>query len=105
LPGGGWAGRPSHPIAIPRPPPGIWPGPTPSHPIAPVPPATGDGGQPGQLPSPPAGTIWPPVAPGAQGKFWVLCFVPEFGWKFICVEVGGPEVWPPIDYTGRPQPK
>jgi hypothetical protein len=119
LPGGGWGGpvdpgfghpgfggpHPGHGLPIPRPPPGIWPGPTPGHPIAPVPPEDG-GGAPGQLPSPPAGTIWPPTAPpGVDGKFWVLCFVPEYGWKFICVEIGGPEVWPPIDYNKPPKPQ
>lgn len=95
----GIPGFPTPPIEIPEPPPGIWPPPTPSHPIQPVPPENGNGGESGGPPptnkpiDPDArpehpiwtpGTIWPP--PNAVGKFIVLAWIPGQGWKYIVID-------------------
>lgn len=84
---------PSHPIELPEPPPGVWPPPTPSHPIVPIPPTKpGEEGKPGQLPSLPPGTIWPPPGKPDQpialppGKFAVLVIVPGYGYKYVIVD-------------------
>lgn len=98
LPGGGDLTKP-----LPKPPPGVWPPLTPSHPIQPAPPNV------------PPGAIWPPVggpdqglppaSPGApdqglpaggrpgapdQGlpsrKFWVVAGIPGVGWRYVCVD-------------------
>jgi hypothetical protein len=76
---------------LPKPPPGVWPPPSVSHPIVPVPP-TG---------SVPPGTIWPspgqpdnalpgvPPTPGnglPSGKFWVIAGIPGIGWRYVCVD-------------------
>lgn len=84
---------PSHPIELPEPPPGIWPPPTPSHPIVPLPPA--GGGAPGTPTQPialPPGMIWPspgkpeqPIALPPQ-KFAVLVYVPGYGYKYVIVD-------------------
>jgi len=103
----GWGipegGSPEHPIApqppgfwggvappwvdntLPPSPPGIWPPATPAHPIQPLPPE--EEGQPGTPTHPiyEPGTIWPPVN-GPEGKFLVVCWVPEFGWKYVIVD-------------------
>jgi hypothetical protein len=68
-------GRPDQ--GLPEPPPGVWPGPSPSHPIVPVPP---------EEPTEP-GTIWPPAPPGASGKFWVVAGIPGHGWRYVCIDV------------------
>lgn len=73
LPGSG--GRPDN--SLPEPPPGIWPGPTPSHPIVPVPPDAPDE----------PGTIWPPAPPNSSGKFWVVAGIPGHGWRYICIDI------------------
>jgi hypothetical protein len=78
---------------LPAPPPGIWPPPTPAHPIVPVPP----GGS-----KPPPGTIWPapghpahPIAPPSPGQpshpiasntYWMLVYTPGYGWKYVVVD-------------------
>lgn len=49
-------GRPTNPIVLPPPPPGIWPPPTAGNPIVPIRPPTVGGG-----PVLPPGMIWPPV--------------------------------------------
>lgn len=87
---------------LPEPPPGIWPGPTPGHPIEPVPPA-GEG-EAGQLPTIPPGSIWPRPPGPVSGLFVVLAHIPSYGWRYIVIdpdgwpetlpEPGGPEVDP-----------
>lgn len=65
---------------LPDPPPGVWPGPSPSHPIVPVPP--GD--------ETPPGTIWPspgtPEHPIASQKLWIIAGIPGVGWRYVCVD-------------------
>lgn len=122
-PGGGGGGnggngdeKPTHPIVLPDPPPGVWPPPTVSHPIEPAPPGT------------PPGMIWPspgkpahPIAPGGRPRppvvgggpvvppepgqplppeggpepghplpqpFWALGNFPGYGWYYVCVDPG-----------------
>lgn len=79
---------------LPRPPPGIWPPPSPSHPIEPVPPGDGT----------PPGTIWPspgtPEHPIASQKFWVVAGIPGVGWRYVCVD---PSLMPPSAGT-KPVP-
>lgn len=62
------------------PPPGVWPGPSPEHPMVPVPP--GD--------QTPPGTIWPspgtPEHPVYSQKLWLIAYVPGYGYKYICVD-------------------
>jgi|SRR6267142_2453321 len=87
---------------LPEPPPGIWPGPTPGHPIEPV--APGEGGEAGQLPTIPPGSIWPRPPGPVSGNFVVLAHIPSYGWRYIVIdpdgwpetlpEPGGPEVDP-----------
>jgi hypothetical protein len=110
LPGSG--NRPDN--SLPDPPPGVWPGPTPSHPIVPVPP---------DEPTEP-GTIWPPAPGNATGKFWVVAGIPGHGWRYVCIDIGlrpdnelpggggehpdqglPPSTMPPIAPGGQPQPK
>jgi hypothetical protein len=107
---------------LPSPPPGVWPPPTASHPIAPLPPGS----------STPPGTIWPspghpahPIAPGGppptpdqglpqppahpdQGlpsqKFWVVAGIPGYGWRYICVDPSL-SVSHPIAPPPAPQPR
>lgn len=99
--------RPSHPIALPKPPPGIWPPPVPEHPIVPIPP--GEGGTPENPIVLPPGMIWPPnggpeVSPpvtkptppatgtptppiaGGPSKFLVLVYIPGYGAKYVVVD-------------------
>jgi hypothetical protein len=85
------------------PPPGVWPGPSPGHPIEPVPP--GDEGA-GQLPIPP-GSIWPRPPGPVEGLFVVLAHIPQYGWRYIVVDPDGwPEVEPPAGgIGGRPPPR
>lgn len=86
-------------------PPGIWPPPTPGHPIEPLPPETGG---PGHLPSPPPGAIWPRPPGAHSGKLIVLAHIPGYGWRYIVID---PSSWPewtpehPIERPGVPQPK
>lgn len=80
-----------------EPPPGIWPGPSPGHPIEPIPPGSG-----GDHPSTgfPPGAIWP-RPPAAHGKFIVLAHVPGYGWRYFSVDMDAiPE--PPAGGVGRP---
>jgi hypothetical protein len=79
---------------LPEPPPGIWPPPSFTHPIVPVPPNS-------TLPIIP-GTIWPNPArpdnslPGGGGghidnslpsqTFWVVCGIPGVGWRYIAID-------------------
>lgn len=76
LPGGGGGST------LPEPPPGIWPPPSPSNPIVPLPPE-GSGG--GTLPVEP-GTIWPPLAPGASGKYLCLVIIPGVGYRYTVID-------------------
>lgn len=103
-------GVPTHPIVLPDPPPGVWPPPTVGHPIQPLPP--GDETPPGTIwpspgrpahpiyrPRPPTKPIDPdarpehPIAPGGETPghplpqpFWVLAYIPGYGWYYICVD-------------------
>jgi hypothetical protein len=70
------------------PPPGVWPGPSPGHPIHPVPPA-GEG--PGHLPEIPPGSIWPRPPGPVSGHFIVLAHIPQYGWRYIVID---PDGWP-----------
>jgi hypothetical protein len=89
------------------PPPGVWPGPSPGHPIVPIPPA-GEG--PGHLPSLPPGGIWPRPPGPVEGLFLALCHIPGHGWKYVVIDpdaivipeppAGGVGGRPP----GRPEP-
>lgn len=67
-------------VEPPEPPPGIWPPPTPGHPVQPLPP---------EDPTPP-GTIWPPAGtpehPIYTKKYWVVAGIPGIGWRYICVD-------------------
>lgn len=76
-------------------PPGIWPPPTPGHPIVPVPPSEG----PGHLPEIPPGSIWPRPPGPVSGKFIVLAHVPSYGWRYIVID---PDGWP--ERPERPEP-
>lgn len=84
---------------LPEPPPGVWPGPTPTHPWVPVDPE--DPAEPGE--------IWPPVVkpgvpkPPKPKKIWLLVYIPGIGVKYICVDPNlRPEHLP--DLPGR-EPK
>lgn len=110
-------GHPSHGLPnmpggpsneLPPPPPGIWPPPSPSNPIVPLPPAGGSGGS--TKPIEP-GTIWPPLAPGAQGKFVVVVWVPNYGYRYTVVDTSLsagnelPSNPPPLEHpSGQPVP-
>lgn len=100
-------------LPLPTPPPGVWPPPTPGHPVQPLPPEEEGPGV-----WPPVGSIWPPVnppgwkpskPPGTPGqplptkKLWVLAIIPGIGVKYICVDLNA-IVWPP-DMPSVPQPK
>ncbi len=93
-------------LPIPEPPPGIWPPPGPGRPIVPI-------GPDNTLPVQP-GTIWPSPGrpprpghdlPGSGGHpdhelpgggypdntlpsqtYWMLCFCPSLGWRFVSVD-------------------
>ena len=84
---------PTHPIVIAPPgtPPGvIWPSPgVPSHPIAMPPPPRPDQGLPGSQPKPDQGLPSGPVHPShpiASQTYWMLCYAPQFGWKYVTVD-------------------
>lgn len=101
---------------LPRPPPGVFPPPVPAHPIVPAPPNTppgviwppvnpprpsqglppsGSGGQPDQG-LPPSGEQPDQGLPGSGGrpdntlpgqqKFWVVVWIPGYGYKYVCVD-------------------
>jgi hypothetical protein len=71
---GGQGGRPSNELP---PIPGIWPPPSPAHPIVPVPPGE----------EIPPGTIWPPIAPpNSDGKYIVVVFIPGIGYRYTVVD-------------------
>jgi hypothetical protein len=80
------------------PPPGIWPGPSPGHPIEPIPP--GDPGHPDT--GFPPGSIWP-RPPHAHGKFIVLAHVPGYGWRYFSVDMDALPEPPAGGVGGRPQ--
>ena len=103
-------------LPIPPPPPGIWPPPLHGRPIVPVDPPGIDN----SLPVPP-GTIWPSPGrpprpdhslPGGGGgqvdntlpsqTFWMLCYTPTLGWKFIAVDPSL-EVGHPLPPTAQPK--
>jgi len=101
---------------LPRPPPGVFPPPVAAHPIVPAPPGTppgtiwppvnpdrpnqglpgGSGGRPDQgLPGSQPGVD--NTLPGGSGArpdqglpgdktFWVVVWIPGYGWKYVCVE-------------------
>jgi hypothetical protein len=84
-------------------PPGIWPPPTPSHPIVPVPPTDGgEDGEAGHLPALPPGAIWPRPPGPVSGHFIVLAHIPGYGWRYIVVD---PDAWPePPETLPEPLP-
>ena len=132
------ADRPSNPIVLPPPPPGIWPPPSIGNPILPLHPDNA-------LPVQP-GTIWPspgrpphidaglpsgghpshqpvPTPPGAPGHpdqglpggqggvidntlpsqtFWMLCYSPSLGWKYVSVD---PSLRPGMPLPPYAEPK
>ena len=101
---------------LPRPPPGVFPPPVAAHPIVPAPPGTppgtiwppvnpdrpnqglpgGSGGRPDQgLPGSQPGVD--NTLPGGSGArpdqglpgdktFWVVVWIPGYGWKYVCVD-------------------
>ena len=115
---------------LPTPPPGIWPPPSPSHPIVPAPPGT------------PPGAIWPPIGhppswgggwgsgnrpdnslPGSQpgvdntlpgsppgidnslpgsSTFWVVVGIPGVGWRYAAID---PSLQPTPPMAPTPEPK
>jgi hypothetical protein len=109
-----------HPdIDPPEPPPGIWPPLTPEQPWRPIDPGYGVGGRPphvgggparppvapgrpdqglpgeeggeaGQLPTLPPGTIWPPLPPGVHGKYLALVLIAGTGagmkYRYVVVD-------------------
>jgi hypothetical protein len=77
---------------LPSPPPGIWPGPHPGHPIVPVPPDMPE--------EPPPGSIWPKPPGAPSGNFVVIAWIPGHGWKYVVVD---PSTWPHPD-QGLPAP-
>ena len=108
------ADRPSNPIVLPPDPPGVWPGPRPSHPIVIAPPGTppgviwptpgrpvdpgygrpegghpGGGPMPGNPPRPdntlPTGPARP-EHPIASQTYWMLVYTPQYGWKYVTVD-------------------
>jgi hypothetical protein len=98
-------------VTLPEPPPGIWPPPSFTRPIAPIIDNT--------LPVQP-GTIWPspgrpnrpdntlPGQPGhidntlPSGKFWVVAGIPGVGWRYVCVD---PSLTPGTPLPPAPAPK
>jgi hypothetical protein len=85
-----WPG-PGYPDqGLPIPPPGVWPPPTPAHPIVPIAEhPIAPGGSPGAPAHPialPPGTVWPPT-PGVEGKFVVLAGIPGVGWRYVVVDM------------------
>jgi hypothetical protein len=87
---------------LPTPPPGVWPPPTVSHPIVPVPPETAEPGEPGHLPAPPPGSIWPKPPGPISGLFIVLAHIPDMGWRYVVID---PDGWPDNTLPDTPQPK
>jgi hypothetical protein len=84
-------GMPGIDNELPTPPPGVWPPPTVSHPIVPVPPETAEPGEPGHLPAPPPGSIWPKPPGPISGLFIVLAHIPDMGWRYVVID---PDGWP-----------
>ncbi|HTB46477.1 MAG TPA: hypothetical protein VK741_22845 [Acetobacteraceae bacterium] len=116
--------RPGH--GLPRPPPGVFPPLTPSHPIQPAPPGT------------PPGTIWPPIyggghpdqglpptggappapdqgLPPAGGRpvrpdqglpkpqtYWLVAGIPGVGWRYVAVD---PSLVVGLPIPPHPEPK
>jgi hypothetical protein len=76
---------------LPSPPPGIWPPPTIGHPVHPIEEPDTEPGEPGHLPAPPAGAIWPRPPGAVSGLFVVLAHIPEHGWHYIVID---PAAWP-----------
>jgi hypothetical protein len=79
------------------PPPGIWPGPTPGHPVQPLPPGV----------DLPPGGIWPPASSPVEGLFIALAHIPNVGWRHIVIDPDAIE-WPEPPaggVGGRPPPR
>ena len=141
LPGAEWpvdpgygisADRPANPIVLPPDPPGVWPGPRPSHPIVIAPPGTPPGviwpspgrpvdpgyGRPVAAPHPGGGPMPGTPArpdntlPGGQGgtidnalpsqTFWMLAYCPSQGWMYVSVD---PSLRPGMPLPPHAQPK
>lgn len=83
------------PPELPDPPPGIWPPPTPGHPIQPLPPSI----------NVPPGAIWPRPPGPIEGKFIAIVHIPDHGWHYVVID---PDAWTPEhlpEMPGTPQPK
>jgi hypothetical protein len=108
-------------LPIPPPPLGVWPPPVPAHPIVPAPPGTPPGaiwpspGYPSHQPVPPSPGAPPgrpdqglPATPGvpthpiASQTFWMLCYSPRLGWKYVTVD---PSLKPDNTLPPHAQPK
>jgi hypothetical protein len=82
---------------LPEPPPGIWPPPSPEHPVQPLPPDV----------DPPPGVIWPPV--NAAGKRIALIWISGIGYRYTVIDLD--HQWPggkpehPIGQPPTAQPK
>ena len=85
---------------LPSPPPGIWPPPTIGHPVHPIEEPDTEPGEPGHLPAPPAGAIWPRPPGPISGLFVVLAHIPEHGWHYIVID---PDAWPDPDDDASPE--
>ena len=84
------------PIAgnLPSPPIGIWPPPNAGNPIVPIPPEVSN-----ELP--PGGT-WPPLPPGANGKYLVIAGIPGVGWRYVVIDSTAHIDNKPIEPAHRP---
>jgi hypothetical protein len=88
---------------LPIPPPGIWPPPSPAHPIMPLPPTRPDHSLPGSQPHPDntlpgsgarpdntlplqPGVIWPPIPGASKDKYLVLVIIPGVGYRYVVID-------------------
>lgn len=70
--------------------PGLWPGPTRSNPVIPVPPPPEEEGAP-HVKLPP-GAVWPRPPGPVHGHYVALAYIPDHGWRNIVID---PDAWPP----------
>jgi hypothetical protein len=122
-------GIPGH---LPAPPAGVWPPPSPAHPIVPAPPTTPpgsiwpppnrpDAGLPVHPNYPSTGPVPPPVYPSQglptppptvgggpvvpSGKYWVVVGIPGVGWRYVCVDPSLDAGYPDNTLPGTPSTK
>jgi hypothetical protein len=96
-PGHELPGVPALPGQLPEPPPGVWPPPSLTLPIAPVPPDASTKPPPGAIWPPPSrpvhpdaglpggggGTVTPPIA---SQTYWMVAYCPSLGWRYVTVD-------------------